>query len=75
LVFHRREIQLDIECLCHCRAEGPTDQDCGPLLDGGKLLDNVVAFFGGHARLVPRGRLIKYLWDDYHLVDPSHGHN
>jgi hypothetical protein len=25
LVFHRREIQLYIECLCRCRAEYPTD--------------------------------------------------
>jgi hypothetical protein len=26
------------------------------------LLDNVVAFLGGHARLVPRGRPIEHLW-------------
>jgi hypothetical protein len=75
LVFHRREIQLYIECLCRCHAEGLTNQDRGPLLNGGKLSDNVVAFFGGHARLVPRGRVIEHLWDDYCLVDPSHGHD
>jgi hypothetical protein len=31
------------------------------------LLDNVVAFFGGHARLVPRGLPIEHLRDDYRL--------
>jgi hypothetical protein len=39
------------------------------------LLDKLVAFFGGHARLIPRGRPVKHLRDDHCLLGPSHGHD